>query len=97
MRRRDDERGHPSFSYPEALRSRVDTRIDDVLSTILAVGDLRDRQLWDELFCSLVDLLIERQLVGLAMDVDAGILPLGAYQAQVGEFADECRAVGLFI
>ena len=89
--------GHPSSYDPEMLSQRVDTRIDDVLSTIVSVGDLRDGQLWEEFFCSLVDLLIERHLLTLAMDVDAGVLPPDAYQAQVGEFADQCRAVGLLI
>jgi hypothetical protein len=97
MRRRDDERAHPSSYDPAVLSDRVDTRIDDVLSTIFTVGDRRDGQLWDELFCSLVDLLIERQLLGLALEVDAGVLPTDTYQALVGEFANQCRAAGLLI
>jgi hypothetical protein len=97
MRRRDHEQGHPSSYEPEVLSRRVDARIDDVLSTIVTVGDVRDSQLWDELFCSLVDLLIERRMLGLAMEVDAGVLATDAYQAEVGELADQCRAAGLFI
>jgi hypothetical protein len=74
---------------------QVETQMDDVLATVRLVGD--NQQLCDELFGSLVDLLIEHLLLEMAIEVDEGSLSTDDYEEQLGELAEQCRTVGLLV
>lgn len=72
---------------------RVEGQIDDVLASIQLVHE--NHHLEDELYGSLVDLLIEHILLELAVEVADGSLAPDDYEGQIRVLAGQCRAVGL--
>ena len=72
---------------------RVEGQIEDVLASVDLVH--RNHHLEDELFGTLVELLLEHVLLELAVDVARHALSVGDYETQVRELADQCRRTGL--
>jgi hypothetical protein len=75
------------------LSRRVSHQMDDVFATIHLVGD--SQELRDELFGSLVDLLVEQLLLDLAIEVEAGRLSVEHYEAELATLGRQCRIAGL--
>jgi hypothetical protein len=77
------------------LSRQVSHQMDDVFATIDLVGG--SDVLRDELFGSLVDLLIEQLLLDLLLEVEGGRLSPEHYKAELGTLAEQCRIVGLLV
>jgi hypothetical protein len=80
MRRHAPERG-------------VDVDIDDVLASLDLVPT---KALEDELYERLVDLLLERIVVGLTSAAVDGRMSRALYAHEIRKLADQCRRAGLF-
>lgn len=75
------------------LGDRLDSEIDDVLSTLQLVHG--NPSLQDRLFDQLVDLLVEGLFVECQRRYLAGDVDRVGYVAELGELAGQCHRVGL--
>ena len=76
-----------------ALVTDVDRELDDALSTLWLVRG--NEQLSTRLFDQVVDLLLERILLGLRTELVAGELTANTFATELATLADQCRSVGL--
>ena len=76
-----------------SLVTDVDRELDDALSTLWLVRG--NEQLSTRLFDQVVDLLLERILLGLRTELVAGHITASEFANQLAKLADQCRHVGL--
>jgi hypothetical protein len=76
-----------------SVATDVDRELDDALSTLWLVRG--NEQLSERLFDQVVDLLLERILLGLRTELVAGDLTANGFASELARLADQCRAVGL--
>lgn len=76
-----------------SVATDVDRELDDALSTLWLVRG--NEQLSERLFDQVVDLLLERILLGLRTELVAGELTANGFASELARLADQCRAVGL--
>jgi hypothetical protein len=76
-----------------SVATDVDRELDDALSTLWLVRE--NAQLSERLFDQVVDLLLERILLGLRTELVAGELTASMFATELARLADQCRAVGL--
>lgn len=77
----------------QALITDVDRELDDALTTAWLVRG--NEQLSGRLFDQIVDLLLERVLLGLRTELVEGDLTASSFATELARLADQCRAVGL--
>ena len=76
-----------------SVATDVDRELDDALSTLWLVRE--NAQLSERLFDQVVDLLLERILLGLRTELVAGELTASMFATELARLADQCRSVGL--